>query len=91
MTAIVERVARKIYDELWRYPLGEGNNFDSLSSESQDRYRVTACAAILAMREPSEEVINAGEAAMTKSMPIADYNTQEIWQAMVDAALNEAL
>jgi len=54
--------------------------------------RLAATAAILAMREPTDEIRAAGciESAVVSSAEFASpYECGEIWKAMIDAALNE--
>jgi len=73
---MVERVARALLsaDLRWKW--------ESYDSETHDKYFAKACAAIEAMREPTEAML------WRVGMHKRDAWTRA-WQAMIDAALNE--
>lgn len=82
---MVERVARAMVAE----DSGQEGSmlFDTHWKEFGEGYMKTARAAIEAMREPTEEMVNSGECAddgMTHTDTVVD-----IYQAMIDAALSE--
>lgn len=82
---MVERVARAIHDG----PLcgGSEHTFDGPSSNEQEASnwcREVACAAIAAMSDPTEAMIEAANIADRGMMPWADQ-----YRAMIDAALRE--
>ena len=77
MSTMVERVAMRLYAEsegleaISEWPLGE-------NGKNREFWRHYARAAIEAMREPNEAMLNAGS-----------MRTGEAYTAMIDAALNE--
>lgn len=84
---MVERVARALWgvsdfnEKSWPW--------EECGSSQKAGYRLHARAAIEAMREPTDAMFDAGEKAATTysarwMMSIAD----DVWTAMVDAALN---
>lgn len=73
MTEMIERVARAIA------AAGTIVDWDEMSVACQEQFTKEARAAIAAMREPSETMVDAGYQAS----PPVEY----IWQAMIDAAL----
>jgi len=73
---MVERIAKTLAEYGKQSPW-----WNSLSRQSKDRFRGQARAAIEAMREPTEEMWDAGADA-------AEHN-QGPWEAMIDAALGE--
>ena len=72
MSTMVERVAQALQQEMGAAPLDETAASFAL-----------ARAAIAAMREPTEEMLNAGHEARAKA------TVNGIWHAMIDAALEE--
>ena len=98
MTDMVERVARAICvgdpDGTYRRLvacdpplLGRfGVIRSNVETPNWEMYVDKACAAIVAMREPTEKMIDAGfkEQQIVLSKPI-----EGLWQAMIDAALEE--
>ena len=95
MSEIVERVARAIYDAadptsgdcvaeaLMHSPfVGDGGR-DALE-DVMAICRSAARAAILAMQEPTEAMVMAGEDA---APPFGDHNPHAAWTAMVAEAL----
>ena len=68
MSSIVKRVAQALQQEMETAP------FDETAI-------ALARAAIAAMREPTEEMLNAGHEARAKA------TVNGIWHAMIDAAL----
>jgi hypothetical protein len=73
MTDLVKRVARAIAKAANPMP------WDMLDEDAVRSYHLQARAAIAAMREPTEAMIEAVPDVMTAS---------EAWQAMIDAALS---
>ncbi len=82
---MIDRVARAIYAATG--PEGSNathGNFDILLPELQDDIRNWARAAIEAMREPTDEMDDAGEAMRDQCDHLSAMNA---WHAMIDAAL----
>ena len=76
MTDMVERVARAIYAaECW-------------DTAAPGFYQHAARAAIEAMREPTLEMRHAGR--RVKSSWLVEQEEVEIWQAMIDAAVEKS-
>lgn len=75
MTDIVERVARAIEAKMF------APDELPLDAALHAKYRDTARAAIAAMREPTDAMMNAGPGFVHIAIKA------EIWQAMIDAAL----
>ena len=73
MTEMIERVARAIGR------CESSDDWEELGQHWKDQFLQEAHAAIAAMREPSETMVDAGYQAS----PPVEY----IWQAMIDAAL----
>lgn len=80
MTTMIERVARAQAEVIF----GKGCPLDD------DDY-VRARAAIEAMREPTDAMVDAGFDAGDDTVQGYSENAdpQDTWQAMIDAALNE--
>ena len=82
MSEMIERVAKAIYEEddpwhkAWPWP-----NLNE-SQGSPEPYRRIAAAAIKAMREPSEAMIEAGQQRSDETITAVD-----VYRAMIDAAL----
>lgn len=89
-SVLLERVARAIAPKAWK-TLGLPPGFDRPS----DQYRRAASlrharAAIEAMREPTEEMAEAGaDKASHCDLPVGAIAMQVGWQAMIDAALTK--
>lgn len=88
MSEMIERVAEAIYNNWANYPTCSVSKSwqetcDKLPAQAND-FRRKAKAAIQAMREPTEEMIKAGEHYME-----IYSNGGGVWQAMIGAALNE--
>ncbi|MBR2268746.1 hypothetical protein [Sphingobium sp.] len=81
MSEMIERVAKAIYEEddpwhkAWPWP-----NLNE-SQGSPEPYRRIAAAAIKAMREPSEAMIEAGQQTDETITAV------DVYRAMIDAAL----
>lgn len=91
MSEMIERVAKAILNSI----ADNSNNEDLKNSILNDIRLLKICKnhakAVIerAMRDPTKEMINVGIQARWKS-PIRDENNvQEIWQAMIEAALKE--
>ena len=72
MTDMIERVAREILEAHKDWLFGK--------DAEEDLFRTMARAAIVAMREPTEVMLDA-------AMQFASCDLKSEWQAMVDAAL----
>jgi len=84
MMTKVEGVAKAIAAR----DLDEGDGFYdwfALTEEVTDKYLAMARAAIDAMREPTEAMVNAGYDVGYSPDPLP---TDEVWRAMIDAALS---
>lgn len=79
MRDMIKRVAEFMFTwPLW----GES------SEQQREEFRKHARYALRALREPSEDMLKAGEEVQRYSQPQYDFHTKEIWQAMIDAALS---
>lgn len=78
---MVERVAKVLYAA--DNPFGEWD-----TTLLQNTYKIAAKASIMAMREPTEEMLVAGKA---QEIPGYEYNENgdpiDVYRAMIDAAL----
>ena len=72
MMDMVETVSKAIFDAM--------DVTDGLDYSSAERY---ARAAMVAMRHPSAEVVEAGNVIVRRSL----FNSTSVWEAMIDAAL----
>jgi hypothetical protein len=83
---MVERVA---------HALSEEADWDGVMPHRQARYRRQAWLAILAMREPTEEMMQDGRGMFADRVDInwaGDSDpARDIWQAMIDAATHHAV
>jgi len=87
MSEMIERVAEAIWDaRIERGGPGRTLMPWPLYPEA-DWCRATARAAIEAMREPTEKMLEAGDLPGWDDYVTAGLS-KEIWQAMIDAALN---
>lgn len=85
MDEMIERVARAMLRK----------NAYFAGRHSNDEVRELARAAILAMREPTEAMMRAGEDAISREIYANESDEAELsfngevtaWQAMIDAAL----
>ena len=82
MGNMIERVAKDIYVQMpSALPYGESKHkpkwVESGNSDKQKEARLYARVAILSLREPTEEMVNAAYGSTDKWA----------WQAMIDAAL----
>jgi hypothetical protein len=103
MSEMVERVARAIANGLgdefdnafngksdWIYARGEkGGRFRDCNEPTQDDYLGAARAAIEAMREPTDEMIEAGLKHQVHTVENSRASTFVRWSWMVDAALGD--
>lgn len=85
---MTESMLERVATALFNYD-GDGRKFSDLRTSQREYWLDTARAAIEAMREPTEEVYQAGrEVAMGK--PGTLDGVKERWKYMVDAALAPA-
>lgn len=87
MSEMVERVARAIFHS--NFPENEYENFDE---DSQNKYLESAKAAIEAMREPTEAMINRTNPAKEMAQwQIDEYKSiiTDSYKSMINVALNE--
>lgn len=94
MSEMIERVARAIYasDEF----ANEKPTWDEIAefipeANVHEMYRNMACAAIEAMREPTEEMKVAGtskEYGPSPGYSLDAYDAEDVWRLMIDAALS---
>ena len=93
MTDMIERVARAIVDTWAAGAVGvEGGGWNAQDDFGKDAARKCARTAIAAMREPTDEMNDAG--ADKCDGGCAEESCQfgfmgKIWTAMIDAALGE--
>lgn len=96
---MIERVARAMFAKLIAdddaYALARGDGPENITLDGSFDLRVLARAAIEAMREPTEAMAGAPYDANVRILteagaePILDDAAREVWQAMIDAALQE--
>lgn len=97
MTAIVEKMARAIsrahFERLKRlgHPTAqtEGDTADGYSERCWGLWTDHAKAALEALREPSEGMVEAGDAISVRDFVPAGQFTTLTWQAMLTAALGQ--
>lgn len=89
--SMVERVARAICDGRW-----DAEHFNETANgeepeEQREYWRGIARAAIEAMREPTDAMVEAGFDAGDDTVQGYSENAdpQDTWQSMIDAAINE--
>ncbi len=87
---LVERVAAAVW-KAWRGPEELGAAWPDVSERSRRIGRAMALAAIAAMREPSEAMLDAARdwSGAKYGKPIGDDAAIGCWQAMIDEALKE--
>lgn len=92
MNEMVERVARAIHARYCDTAMGYvgAEKWENLADWEKDFGRGLARAAIESMREPTDNMFDAGEKAASVysdrwMMSIAD----DVWRAMIDAALSD--
>lgn len=84
---MVERVARAMATQHWHDNCLWDGPFPSVEQYADDEWTLwetTARAAIAAMREPTEGMVNIGQNKCDDYLDAA-----ECWAAMIDAALSE--
>lgn len=86
MSEMIERVARQIFETNITVYLRLSMDFSEQTVSVQEQYRGLARAAIEAMREPTEAM---EEAALDVRPLMLPDSPREVWEAMIDAALNE--
>lgn len=95
MSDMVERVAKALFRSRYFYPEHEAfwpDRLDELVNGppfEADGYRSMARAAIEAMREPTEEMKEAGSAFVYEAWGHGPTIAREAWQANIDAALGK--
>lgn len=83
--AFIERLARALDPEAW-----DQVYFDkSTRFWRRDNAEKSVRAILLAMREPSEEMLRSETGALPDAMQKFYSDAQDVWQAMIDAALKE--
>jgi hypothetical protein len=80
--SMVEKVARALFAEEWRGTTMKPQQ--ALDDAEREYWFNAARAAIEAMREPSEEMVAAGD---DWGWDPLGAHTREVWQAMLSAAL----
>ena len=85
MTYMIDKIARAMHASVNGH-VQPPPTWDNQSEQSQNYWRIGARAAIVAMREPTETMIDAGskEQRNILSKPI-----EGIWAAMIDDALGD--
>lgn len=97
MTTMLEKAARAAYDGHDFKPrddMGGDLRFDDLATFYQEYWRNSARAVLMAVREPSDGVEDAGEAGYRDNAPdehsrISPYAIGKSFTAMIDHILNE--
>ena len=87
-SSMVARIAELIFNEVYGNRSTLVVKWDDVKNHTigWDCF-IIARKVISAMREPTAKMIAEGEAAQSKSSPIYDYHTDEIWRCMIDEAL----
>lgn len=98
----LERAARALHDDTRRFrairdpafptepPIVQQSPFiewDALPIDARERYYGQVHAVLQAVREPSEGMVGAGERPFQSE---ALTGVRRVWEAMIDAALEEA-
>lgn len=96
MSEMVERVARALAAaEFYQFPETDKfieANWHQFAPELAERYRIRARAAIAAMREPTEVMVEAGyqpSGFEPSDVGVSHEDASDLYQAMIDAALAE--
>lgn len=91
MSEMVERVARAMAvkdkgDDHWDVMSEDGDGYGYVG---KNEYREMARAAILAMREPTEGMVQRAQESYHGGMEwgLSDVEMAAVWQAMIDEAL----
>ncbi len=86
ITSELEAVAVAIYeaDPKSRMPPVNSYPWQSQNDTTRDVYRLIACAALKALREPSEGML---DAAQDRDMDVFRYQAESSFIAMIDHAL----
>lgn len=84
--SMIERVARAMWLKKEALTAPPRVSWENAEPKDRDFMLAVARAAIEAMREPSEAVTLAGEVAIETA---GSFHTNDIWKAMIDAALSE--
>lgn len=79
---MVERVSAAIAATMF------GEHELPLTGYLADRYRETARAAVQAMREPTEAMVNAAYEQLTTRIENGPHDLYAAWRAAIDAALS---
>ena len=85
---LIETMAKAIVAQVYKETDGDVSGWDRLDEESRGQARRTARAALAAAREPTEAMRDVGTVEFHRVYtrePIA----LNVWQAMIDAALEE--
>jgi hypothetical protein len=86
MSEMIERVAKAIWDQERKQPdCGHRPDWEVLNVTAADAYRAKAKAAIEAMREPTDQMIDDGYEAGGYTPDPSDVPAA--FRAMIDAAL----
>lgn len=103
MTTMIEKLARAIWDSFQTDPNRPGNDrqffLDNRMSIlrghghgfAEGHWSAAARAAIEAMREPTEAMVEAGDQVCIDIWPLGPptANSEDGWRAMIDTALSE--
>ena len=81
---MVERVAKAIYEQQGANQGGYALTFEQINEVRRQCFFLEAIAAIKAMREPTEAMIDASNREWDGRM---SYRSSGAWQACIDAAL----
>ena len=77
---MIERVARELLRQELQWP------WENYDAQTRHKYLTKSYAAIAAMREPTVSMVNEGG----RVTGLAFAHVDRAWQAMIDAALEEA-
>ena len=79
---MIERIIKASFD-CWNERRGLNYTVDDLSDSEREFAELHALAIVKAMREPTEKMIKAGQYIDTVNLE------KDIWQAMIDAVIND--
>lgn len=86
MNAMIERVAEKLYDYDASCADYRWSSWNFAAVNKQQKYRVRANVCIEAMCEPTDVMLDAGEAICVKHCALGSQ-MPHIWRAFIDEAL----
>lgn len=91
----LERAARALY--VRESPPTDHYAWEDIEEAERDHYRANVRAVLQAIREPTSEMLSAGNITIPAQddctpcfeYDLGEYEAQKVWQAMIDRALSE--